>query len=346
MSTPRCCARCSTVRALYTPSATWPRESTACASVMPVASSWPTRRLRLRSPVAVSTRSPRPLRPMKVSVRAPRAVPRRVISARPRVMRAARALRPSCKPSHRPVATASTFLTAPPTSTPTRSSLAYTRNVGLWKALTRASRTCAWPLAATSAVGWPLATSWAKLGPLRAPASKSGATWACTSCGISPWPAVADASKPLHNQTTGTRVPANACKVGRNAAVGVETMIRSAPAAKPEADREPDGQVRTCNASGKAWPGKYRRLQRLACMAWAWAASRAHSSTRCPAGWRAAPMASAVPQAPAPRKTIFIAGNVYPSSAESRSPFQNYCIAPAAWACCCSYMAWKLISVR
>ncbi|KAB2889682.1 MAG: FAD-dependent oxidoreductase, partial [Burkholderiaceae bacterium] len=42
-------------------------------------------------PVAVSTRSPRPDRPMKVSARAPSARPRRVISARPRVMSAARA---------------------------------------------------------------------------------------------------------------------------------------------------------------------------------------------------------------------------------------------------------------
>ena len=62
------------------------------------------------SPGGGRTRSPRPDRPMKkVSARAPRARPRRVISARPRVMRAARALRPRCRPSHRPVAMASTF---------------------------------------------------------------------------------------------------------------------------------------------------------------------------------------------------------------------------------------------
>ena len=57
----------------------------------PRASSRPTWRLRDRSPVAVSTRSPRPDRPMKVSARAPSATPSRVISARPRVISAARA---------------------------------------------------------------------------------------------------------------------------------------------------------------------------------------------------------------------------------------------------------------
>ena len=55
---------------------------------------------------------------MKVFASAPSATPSRVISARPRVTRAARAFRPSCMPSAMPVAIASTFLTAPPTSTP------------------------------------------------------------------------------------------------------------------------------------------------------------------------------------------------------------------------------------
>jgi hypothetical protein len=35
MLTPRCAARCATVRAQYTPSATWPSDATACASVWP-----------------------------------------------------------------------------------------------------------------------------------------------------------------------------------------------------------------------------------------------------------------------------------------------------------------------
>ena len=55
---------------------------------------------------------------MKVSACAPSATPRRVISVSPRVISAARAFRPSDNPSAMPVAIASTFLTAPPTSTP------------------------------------------------------------------------------------------------------------------------------------------------------------------------------------------------------------------------------------
>ena len=65
------------------------------ASVRPWASSRPTLRLRDRSPVAVRTRSPRPDRPMKVSTSRAQGDAERVISARPRVMSAARALRPS-----------------------------------------------------------------------------------------------------------------------------------------------------------------------------------------------------------------------------------------------------------
>ena len=43
---------------------------------------------------------------------------RRVISARPRVIRAARALCPKPRPSEMPQAMASTFFSAPPSSTP------------------------------------------------------------------------------------------------------------------------------------------------------------------------------------------------------------------------------------
>jgi hypothetical protein len=50
------------------------------------------------------------------------AKPRRVSSAKPRVMSAARAPSPSLRPSATPQAMAMTFLTAPPISAPTRSS--------------------------------------------------------------------------------------------------------------------------------------------------------------------------------------------------------------------------------
>ena len=66
----------------------------------------------------VSSRSPRPDRPVSVSGRAPSFWPKRISSAKPRVVRAARALSPSFRPSEMPQAMASTFLSAPPISTP------------------------------------------------------------------------------------------------------------------------------------------------------------------------------------------------------------------------------------
>ena len=60
---------------------------------------------------------------------APSATPSLVISARPRVMSAALALKPSPKPSAIPVATAITFLSAPPSSTPVTSVCVYARKV-------------------------------------------------------------------------------------------------------------------------------------------------------------------------------------------------------------------------
>src|SRR3546814_4362666 len=72
-------------------------------------------RLKLREDCEeqVSTRSPRPDRPASVSGRAPRATPNRDISAKPRLISAARAFWPRPRPSTTPQAIASTFLTAP-----------------------------------------------------------------------------------------------------------------------------------------------------------------------------------------------------------------------------------------
>ena len=64
-----------------------------------------------------------PASPAKVSGSAPMATPSRVISASPRVISAARGLLPSPSPSRIPAAMAITFLSAPPSSTPTTSSL-------------------------------------------------------------------------------------------------------------------------------------------------------------------------------------------------------------------------------
>ena len=66
----------------------------------------------------LKTRSPRPDSPIKVSLRAPQARPNRAISEKPRVVRAAKADAPSCRPATMPAAIASTFFAAPPISTP------------------------------------------------------------------------------------------------------------------------------------------------------------------------------------------------------------------------------------
>ena len=71
----------------------------------------------------VSTRSPRPQRPATVSASPPSATARRVSSAKPRVIRAAWALRPRPRPSTMPQAMASTFFTAPPASAPIMSAV-------------------------------------------------------------------------------------------------------------------------------------------------------------------------------------------------------------------------------
>ena len=64
-----------------------------------------------------------PARPANVSGSPPMATPRRVSSARPRVMTAARVLSPAPRPSAMPAAMAMTFLSAPPISQPTTSGL-------------------------------------------------------------------------------------------------------------------------------------------------------------------------------------------------------------------------------
>ena len=59
-----------------------------------------------------------PARPAIVAGSAPMATPSRVSSARPREITAARVLSPTDRPWAMPVAMATTFLSAPPTSQP------------------------------------------------------------------------------------------------------------------------------------------------------------------------------------------------------------------------------------
>ena len=68
-------------------------------------------------------------------------------------------------PSQTPAATATTFFSAPPSSTPTASELLYTRNVALEKcSRIAATRALSLP-AATVVAGQPFATSPAMFGP-------------------------------------------------------------------------------------------------------------------------------------------------------------------------------------
>src|SRR2546425_7470422 len=120
-STPWRSPNATAVRVVLTPSTTAGLPASACSSVLPCPSATPSVRLRERAPVAVRIRSPIPARPANVIGCAPSVTPRRVISARPRVIRAARVLKPSPSPSRMPAASAITFLSAPASSTPTTS---------------------------------------------------------------------------------------------------------------------------------------------------------------------------------------------------------------------------------
>src|SRR6266487_18739 len=121
ISTPCRSPSATAVRVVFTPSTTAAFPASACCSVCPCPRATPSDRLRDRAPVAVRIKSPMPARPAKVTGCAPSVTPRRVISARPRVISAARVLKPSPRPSRMPAASAITFLSAPASSTPTTS---------------------------------------------------------------------------------------------------------------------------------------------------------------------------------------------------------------------------------
>jgi hypothetical protein len=115
-------ASATTAGALSAPSATERRSAKMSFSARPWPSAAPSDVLREVSEAQVSTRSPRPQSPESVSAFAPMARPKRVSSAKPRVMSAARAPSPSLRPSATPPAMAMTFFTAPPISAPIKSS--------------------------------------------------------------------------------------------------------------------------------------------------------------------------------------------------------------------------------
>src|SRR5712664_1212899 len=152
-STPWRSPKATAVRVVLTPSTTaWVR-ARACATDCPCPSATPRPRLRDSAPVAVRIRSPRPANPAKVIGWAPSATPSRVISARPRVINAARVLNPRPSPSRIPAASAITFFKAPPSSTPITSVCEYTRKYPVEKMRWTRSATSCSAAAATTAVG-------------------------------------------------------------------------------------------------------------------------------------------------------------------------------------------------
>ena len=131
----------------------------------PFASSTPSRWLRDSGEPHVAMTSPIPASPANVSGFAPAAIPTRVISARPRVMSPALPLSPKPSSSAAPAAIARTFLSAPHSSTPTRSLLTYSRNRRRpRRAWTRAASASS-SAATTADAGSPRAISRARFGP-------------------------------------------------------------------------------------------------------------------------------------------------------------------------------------
>ena len=116
MSTPRRRASSISACAVNMPSTSLPAAASAALSPRP--SAWPKAKLRDWADEQVKTRSPSPERPISVDPRAPKASPKRRSSAKPRAVSAATALAPSPRPAATPQAIASTFLAAPPISTP------------------------------------------------------------------------------------------------------------------------------------------------------------------------------------------------------------------------------------
>ena len=167
------CARPRAAFAEYTPSTTILTSFMASSIVYPFPIRMPARRFLECMLAQVTIRSPIPLSPKNVSRRPPIAVPRRAISVIPRVINAALVLSPYPKPSATPAASATTFLSAAPSSIPSTSGLVYTRNTGLIKIPWIFSAISFFLEPTTIVVGIPLPTSSAWDGP------ESTATSAC-----------------------------------------------------------------------------------------------------------------------------------------------------------------------
>ena len=196
-------ASATTAGAVATPSVTALRPDMMASSGTPRPSAIPQLILRELVDEQVRTRSPSPHRPDSVSAFAPMATPSRAISAKPRVISAAWAEAPRSLPSEMPQAMASTFLTAPPTSAPIRSSARYGRKAGMEMVSASFMPSASSAQASVTAVGRPRATSMAKLGPDRTAAGAPGRISASTSVISLP----VSRSIPLAHSTTGAPLP-------------------------------------------------------------------------------------------------------------------------------------------
>mmetsp|Transcript_9270 Transcript_9270/g.27950 ORF Transcript_9270/g.27950 Transcript_9270/m.27950 type:complete len:225 (-) Transcript_9270:922-1596(-) len=150
-----------------TPSATSVVEARISSTFSPFPRRYPNFRFRERGPKQVPNVSPTPDNPASVLGLAPRTRPSLRISAHPLVTSPLMALVPNPSPSHIPAASAITFFTAPPISTPITSLLVNTRKFSVENRSARSSARRASSDAMTTAVATPWQISCAKDGPDR-----------------------------------------------------------------------------------------------------------------------------------------------------------------------------------
>ena len=220
----------------------------------------PKRRLRDWLSVQVSTRSPKPAIPIKVAGSAPSAAPRRDISVNPRVISAVRALAPKPMPSDIPAPMAMTFFTAPPSCTPIKSGLLYTRKLlpqcsSCWRSSEKA-----WSVDASEiAVGRPAASSLANVGPeITASGISVPSTSRATSCNRRP----VSASSPFvaHTMRASGRISGLiCCSTSPNTWLG--TTIKILRLAASAVARS----LSRCRESGNGTSGRNATLQRSCC---------------------------------------------------------------------------------
>src|SRR5919106_573414 len=290
-STPWRSPSATAVRAVFTPSATLFFPARASSGDLPRPSSSPSVRLRDSAPVAVRIRSPIPASPANVRGSAPMRTPSRVISARPRVMSAARGLCPSPSPSTMPAATAITFLSAPPSSTPTTSVCVYTRKCPHENARCARRATPSCGAAATTAVGCPWCTSRANDGPESTAIAVPAGSSSLRTVNM----VFESSSSPFDTLTTsaaGSSAGAAWRATARTANEGAAETTSSAPCT---ARRTSDSATSTgaSGASGRNMGFAWSRLTLSTT-----SGSRAQRTTSSPL--RASRSASAVPQAPPP----------------------------------------------